>query len=234
MGAVLRKIDRPAENAYTNHGTCLDYWCESTVPVLLGTDKRERTVKTHSVYTKDRRGVNGTPGTDLQCVLSVLFSDSLDSMGMCLCRVPNIPPLVPQPPPPPAAGTPASTTPSGSVGSGGSSVTANLTATAVVGVIVELISCSHGVDIRQPVANHGHAHLPRRSRRMYHYARGHRGAHRTVLTTRVKRSRRLQPFIINDYLSGYDRLRRGSRRRRRRRRRQRLPAVHRDVNTIKI
>lgn len=74
---------------------------------------------------------------------------------MCLCRVPKMPPVSVETP----GGNPA---PLGSVGSGGSSVTANLTATAVVGVIVELISCSHGVDIRQPVrATRGHAHLPR-------------------------------------------------------------------------
>lgn len=55
-------------------------------------------------------------------------------------------------PVPPAGSPPGNTVPLGSVGSGGSSVTANFTATAVVGVIVELISCSHGVDIRRPVA----------------------------------------------------------------------------------
>lgn len=95
--------------------------------------------------------------TNLQCALSDLFNDNLDSMGMCLCRVPNIPPVVLAE----AAEPPGSTVPLGSVGSGGSSVTASLTATAVVGVIVELISCSHGVDIRQPVADRGHEHLPR-------------------------------------------------------------------------
>jgi len=81
-------------------------------------------------------------------------------MGMCLCRVPNMPPAVLAE----AAEPPGSTVPLGSVGSGGSSVTASLTATAVVGVIVELISCSHGVDIRQPVADRGHEHLPRSRR----------------------------------------------------------------------
>lgn len=113
--------------------------------------------------------------TDLQGALPFLFSDSLDSMGMCRCRVPKMPPLLPLPP----AEPPGSTVPLGSVGSGGSSVTANLTATAVVGVIVELISCSHGVDIRQPVATRGHTHLPRS--RLYAVAR--RRGRRALRTT---------------------------------------------------
>lgn len=73
--------------------------------------------------------------------------------------MPRPPPLpTPTPDDPPGG----STVPLRSVGSGGSSVTASFTATAVVGVIVELISCSHGVDIRQPVrATRDHAHLPR-------------------------------------------------------------------------
>lgn len=100
---------------------------------------------------------NGAGTTDLQGALSTfLFSDSLDSTGMCRCSAPKMPAPVSAPTP---GGTPM---PLGSVGSGGSSVTASLTATAVVGVIVELMSCSHGVDIRRPVrlATRGRAHLP--------------------------------------------------------------------------
>lgn len=100
---------------------------------------------------------SGAGTTDLQGALSAfLFSDSLDSTGMCLWRAPKMPAPV-------SAPTPGGrSVPLGSVDSGGSSVTASLTATAVVGVIVELMSCSHGVDIRRPVrlATRGRAHLP--------------------------------------------------------------------------